>query len=65
MARWHRRLMRLMLPFGIAWFAYGVLALVAEAPGGPHPLAVLNGIIAIFGGILFVANWWVYRRETR
>ena len=65
MEKWRRRLMRLMLPFGIAWIAYGVLFLVAgEQPGGPSPLRVFSGIFYIVGGTIFVLNWWFYRRET-
>jgi predicted membrane channel-forming protein YqfA (hemolysin III family) len=65
MEKWRRRLMRLMLPFGIAWIAYGLLFLVAgEQPGGPSPLRVFSGVFYIVGGVIFVLNWWVDRRET-
>ena len=66
MERWHRRLMRLMLPLGIAWLAYGVLDLVvASGSTEPRPGTVFLGIFAITGGIIFMLNWWVYRREMR
>ena len=65
MEKWRRRLTRLMLPFGIAWIAYGVLYLVAGGQSGdPRPGTVFSGIFYIVGGIIFVLNWWVYRRET-
>lgn len=66
MEKWRRRLMRLMLPFGIAWVAFGVLGLVGVAQSAePRPLAVLTAIIYITGGIVFLSNWWLYRHEVR
>ena len=65
MEKWRRRLMRLVLPFGIAWIAYGLLFLVAGEPSGsPSPLRVISGLFYIVGGVIFVLNWWVDRRET-
>lgn len=54
-----------MLPFGIAWIAYGVLYLVTAGQSeDPRPGTVFSGIFYIVGGIIFMLNWWLYRRET-
>ena len=65
MEKWRRRLTRLMLPFGIAWIAYGVLYLVTAGQSeDPRPGSVFSGFFYIVGGIIFVLNWWLYRRQA-
>ena len=65
METWRRRLMRLMLPFGIVWIAYGVLDLVTTAQlADPRPAALFSGVFAIVGGFIFVLNWWLYCDEA-
>jgi hypothetical protein len=63
-SRWYHRLKRAELPFGIAWFAFGVWYIATEfASGGPRPTGVLSGLIAVIGGFIFSLGGWVYRRE--
>jgi membrane associated rhomboid family serine protease len=64
MERWRRRFLRVALPFGLAWFAYGALSLVAAISArDPRPAAMVQAILGVMGGIIFVVIWWTDRRE--
>ena len=64
MERWRRRFLQIALPFGLAWFAYGALSLVAALSArDPRPAAMVQAILGVMGGIIFVVMWWADHRE--
>jgi membrane associated rhomboid family serine protease len=64
MEKWRRRFLRIALPFGLAWLAYGALSLLAAlSASSPRPAAMIQAILGVMGGIIFVVMWWTDRRE--